>query len=126
MTDTTTPGLPSLPARPRLPRRRRARGPTLAVAAVLAGLAAAPGSALAWGRMGHRAAAKLAEARLNPAARAAVRDLLEPGESLADASTWADEVRSARPETGPWHYVNVPISEPTYRDAFCPDQGCVV
>ena len=47
--------------------------------------------ALAWGRMGHRASARLAESRLSPQARAIIRDLLEPGESLADASTWADE-----------------------------------
>lgn len=86
----------------------------------------APPPVLAWGRMGHRAAARLAEARLSPAARAAVKDLLEPGETLADASTWADEYRSGHPETGPWHYVNVPITEPRYRDSFCIDTGCVV
>ena len=61
-----------------------------------------------------------------PATLAAVRALLEPGESLADASTWADEVRRDRPESGPWHYVNVPITEPAYSAEFCPKEGCVV
>jgi nuclease S1 len=42
-------------------------------------IASSPGSALAWGRLGHRASARLAESRLSPAARAIVRDLLEPG-----------------------------------------------
>ena len=84
------------------------------------------GPALAWGRMGHRVSGRLAEARLTPAAKAAVRDLLEPGESLADVSTWADEVRRDYPESGPWHYVNVPITEPVYAAKFCPESGCVV
>jgi hypothetical protein len=76
--------------------------------------------------MGHRAAAKLAETRLSPAALAAVKGLLEPGETLADASTWADEVRRDIPESGPWHYVNVPVTEPKYADRFCGESGCVV
>jgi hypothetical protein len=96
----------------------------LALAAVL--LLFVPDRASAWGRIGHRVAAKVAEARLTPNARAAVRALLESGESLADASTWADEVRRDLPETGPWHYVNVPISERGYDPKFCPPEGCVV
>jgi hypothetical protein len=90
------------------------------------GLEAAIQPALGWGRIGHRVSARLAEARLSPAARAAVRDLLEPGESLADASTWADEHRRDFPESGPWHYVNVPITESRYDARFCPQGGCVV
>jgi nuclease S1 len=83
-------------------------------------------SALAWGRKGHRASARLAESRLSPSALAAVRELLEKGESLADASTWADEVRTRLPMSGPWHYVNVPIGEPHFNPRFCPKEGCVV
>ena len=82
--------------------------------------------AWAWGRIGHRAAGRLAESRLSPETLVQVRALLEPGESLADASTWADEVRRNRPESGPWHYVNVPITEPKYSDRFCAEGGCVV
>jgi len=44
----------------------------------------------------------LADSRLTPAAVAAIRDLLEPGEDLADISTWADRQREI-PGTGPWH-----------------------
>jgi hypothetical protein len=86
----------------------------------------APDRALAWGRIGHRAAAKLAESRLTPTARDAVAAILDQNETLADASTWADEVRPNRPESAPWHYVNVPLAEPRYSDHFCPPQGCVV
>jgi nuclease S1 len=42
--------------------------------------------ALAWGRIGHRVIARLAEKHMTPQARVAVPSLLEPGESLADAS----------------------------------------
>ncbi len=84
------------------------------------------GPAWGWGRLGHRVAGKIAEDRLTPTARAAVRDLLEPGESLADVSTWADEVRRDHPESGPWHYINVPITEPKYDRKFEPKEGCVV
>jgi len=95
------------------------------VAAGIALLLLMPGAVWPWGRTGHRVSAMMAESRLTPAASAAVRGLLEPGESLADASTWADEQREV-PRSGPWHYVNVPISEPRYDSRFCSPGGCVV
>jgi hypothetical protein len=67
----------------------------------------------------------MAESRLTPAALTAVRCLLELGESLADASVWADEQREM-PRSGPWHYINVPLSEPRHDPRFCSPQGCVV
>jgi hypothetical protein len=84
------------------------------------------GPAWGWGRVGHRVAGKIAESRLTPAAKAAVAALLEPGETIADVSTWADEVRRDRRETGPWHYINIPITEPKYDAKFVPKEGCVV
>ncbi len=95
------------------------------LALVLAALAVA-GPAWGWGRLGHRVAGRIAEDRLTSAARKAVRDLLEPGESLADVSTWADEYRRDHTETGPWHYVNVPITEPAYHPRFEAKEGGVV
>jgi hypothetical protein len=78
-----------------------------------------------WGRIGHRTVARLAASQLSPAARAEVRRLLGSA-SLAEISTWADEVREARPETGPWHYVNIPVTDSVYRpDRHCPS-SCVV
>jgi len=82
--------------------------------------------ALAWGRLGHRASAMLAESRLTPRARSIIRDLLEPGESLADASTWADENSREIRGSGAWHFVNVPVSSPRYDSRDCRPQGCVV
>jgi S1/P1 Nuclease len=45
-----------------------------------------------WGRTGHRVIAKLAERHLSDRARAEIRELLESDESLADCSTWADDL----------------------------------
>ncbi len=105
---------------------RRGAWPVLVVSLALFGLIATGPNALAWGRLGHRAAGKLAESRLSDRAKAAIRDLLGSGESLADASTWADEVRRDFPQSGPWHYVNVSITEEKYDARFCPEGGCVV
>jgi hypothetical protein len=66
------------------------------------------------GRLGHRVVSRLAERHLTPQAKAAIAELLEPGESLADAYLWADENRGRLPKTAPWHYVDVPLDEPKY------------
>jgi hypothetical protein len=92
----------------------------LSLASLLIIQFAAP--AWAWGRLGHRVIANLAERHLTPAAKAAIAELLEPGESLADASTWADEHRRELPRTAPWHYVDVPLDEPRYDDRFAGDE----
>jgi hypothetical protein len=65
---------------------------------------------VSWGFVGHRTVARIAEHHLTPNAKAAVRDLLG-SESLAEASTWADEVRGKDEykQTGPWHYVDLPL-----------------
>jgi hypothetical protein len=46
---------------------------------------------------------------------------------MADAATWADDLRKSRPETGPWHYIDIPRDAP--RSALaesCPaSTGCV-
>jgi nuclease S1 len=76
--------------------------------------------------MAHRASARLVESRLSPQARAVVRDLLEPGESLADASTWADENSREIPGSAGWHFVNVRVSSAHYSPRDCRPQGCVV
>ncbi len=89
-------------------------------------IAGSPRPAMAWGRLGHRASARLAEAHLSPRAKAIIRDLLEPGESLADAAAWADEHSRDIPGSASWHYVNVPISSAHYSAKDCRAQGCVV
>jgi hypothetical protein len=75
----------------------------------------------AWGRLGHRLTARIAEKYLNQKAIAAIAGLLEPGESLADTSTWADEHIRELPKSAAWHYVDVPLDEPRYDDRFAGD-----
>ena len=72
--------------------------------------------AWAWGRLGHRVISRLAERHLTDQAKAEIKALLKPGESLADCSTWADEHRRELPKTAPWHYVDVRLDEPRYDD----------
>ncbi len=65
----------------------------------------------------------------DPKAKEAVKALLDEGESLADASTWADEHRRELPNAAPWHHVDVPLDVPKYNARFSgdvPDKGCVV
>jgi nuclease S1 len=96
---------------------------TVAIVALLAK------PAWAWAPLGHRVAGRLAERHLTPKARAAVRELLEPGESMADASTWADEHRRDIKGSGPWHYVDVPLDQDRYDDRFAgdvPEKGFIV
>jgi S1/P1 Nuclease len=72
------------------------------------------------------ASAKLADSRLSTHTRAMIRQLLEPGESLADASTWADEHNREIRGSTYWHFVNVPIWASRYDPRDCRPQGCVV
>lgn len=70
----------------------------------------------------------VAESRLTPAASAAVQSLIGPSR-LRDIATWADQIKGARPETKPWHYVNIPLDRADYdpaRDCARPRGGCVV
>jgi hypothetical protein len=79
-----------------------------------------------WYDEGHRLIARLAEERLRPRAAAAVRQLLG-GERLAEAALWADRVRIARPDTGPLHYVNIPLAAQAYVPARdCPEGRCII
>jgi hypothetical protein len=73
-----------------------------------------PAPALAWGSEGHRIVAEIAEQYLEPATARQVRELLaiENTTTLAQVSTWADEIRPQRRETARWHFVDIPIHPP--------------
>ena len=114
--------------------------------AILVFLAAAflcaPSAAWAWGCEGHQVVALIAERNLTPHALAMVKQILNDGpidpsldrycknggvDAMADASTWADDIRNLRPETAPWHFVDIPLGT-SHRDIaeFCgPPEGCV-
>ena len=80
----------------------------------------------AWGQTGHRITGAIAEQYLTAEARAAIEKLL-PYESLAEASTYPDEMRSNpdefwQKEAGPYHYVTVPKGK-HYHEEDAPDHG---
>ena len=112
--------------RPRAARHRR-RG------ALLLLLLAPALDALAWGQLGHRLVAGMAEPHLQPQARAEVARLLQ-GEvepTLTGIASWADDLRSIDPDLGKrssrWHYVNIAdpgcVFDP---ETDCRDGDCVV
>jgi hypothetical protein len=69
-----------------------------------------PATLFAWGGDGHQIVCLIAEERLSPATKAGIHDLLgDANISDAEIASWADNVRRQRSETGPWHYVDIPV-----------------
>src|SRR5579864_490821 len=99
-------------------------------------------AAHAWGCQGHEVVALIAEMHMTSQALAKVTQILkdspidpalsryckETGLSpMAEASTWADDFRSVHPETGGWHFIDIP-GDATQKDApaACPEKdGCL-
>jgi len=72
-------------------------------------LALLPFSLRAWGVMGHRAVAKIAQDHLKKKTKRRMAQLLGT-ETIPLVSTWADEARYSPEykETAPWHFANLP------------------
>ena len=89
-------------------------------------LALPPASAFAWGPTGHRAVARIAERHLSEAAARGVAAILG-AESLVQAATWPDEIRSdpAWDKAKPWHFISIEDNE-TYETASKSLDGDVV
>jgi hypothetical protein len=79
----------------------------------------------------------VAEAHLTNAAKQEISDLLDAETdprvtSLRDAAIWPDLIKGDRPETKPWHFVDIPISgrnQPNneYNQTLdCADLECIV
>ncbi|MBC3765154.1 S1/P1 nuclease [Neptunicella marina] len=82
--------------------------------------------AFAWGQTGHRVVGEIAQRHLSADTKTAIAKIL-PHESLAEASTYADEMRSDpavfwKKTSPPWHYVTVP-QDKTYAEVGAPEQG---
>ncbi len=93
------------------------------------GFYAVPLSLGAWGMVGHKTIAYIAQDHLTPAARQAVREILGPDQDLASVSTWADAIVRMRPETAPWHFFNLNVrqAQGEYDIAdVCRNHDCVV
>jgi nuclease S1 len=116
---------------------------SFALVLIALGCAALCPSAQAWGCQGHETIAYIAEAHLTPHARATALKILAAGpidpslprycqkrasDPFADASTWADDIRKQRPNTAPWHFIDIPRGAHSGSLApYCPPAtGCVV
>jgi hypothetical protein len=108
----------------------RRLGLVLCVVAILT-LASERTPLVAWGAQGHHVVARIAWALMTPAARDEATSLLDGGQDVFIAmSTWADDVRSSRPETYNWHFVDIPVDATHYdaaRDCAPTERGdCVI
>jgi hypothetical protein len=95
--------------------------------AIIAALACFAPPSFGWGEEGHRLIVRIAESWLTPAVAAQIQATLNPGESLEDLASWADEIRQSRPETANWHFVDIPLNSTGLdmsRD--CPQSNCVI
>jgi hypothetical protein len=89
------------------------------VALALGFLSLGSSSAFAWGPEGHAIVADIAQAHLSRAASAEITRLLktERHARLDDISSWADDYRSTHPDTGPFHFVDIPLKETRYDES---------
>ncbi|HXG51345.1 MAG TPA: S1/P1 nuclease [candidate division Zixibacteria bacterium] len=83
--------------------------------------------AFSWHDKGHRIVAAIAASRLSPAGRTLVRELLAPGETLADAAVWPDYDGRRIRELDVLHYVNIADGSQGYRrEVDCPEGNCAI
>ena len=116
---------------------------TLCCSLLFLTLAASSTPAHAWGCEGHQIIALIALKHLQPQVAGQVNAILSAAPvsaalhrycrnlglpPIADAATWADDYRAEQPDTGPIHYVNIPLNG--YRDNYDVAQmcqsGCVI
>lgn len=105
-------------------------------------LAAVPSTTWAWGCEGHQIVALIAEKHLNLRAKNTALQILAEGpidpalsryckqtglDPFVDSSTWADDERRIKPDTGPWHFIDIPRGAPKGDFAqYCPaSTGCI-
>jgi hypothetical protein len=87
-----------------------------------------PLPAAAWTVTGHSLVVEIAVRYLSERAITRIRELLgRDPEELADLSTWADDIVLERPETEPWHTVEIPHDSDGYaRERDCVYDDCIV
>ena len=73
----------------------------------LAALPALLPQAAAWGDLGHRTVAYLAQNHLKPATAQYLHAVLGTAgdDDFSDGATWPDKIKRQRPNTKVWHYI---------------------
>jgi hypothetical protein len=95
---------------------------------VVAFVGSLAGTVWGWGDSGHQIVGRIAEKKLSAQTQQAVRQILKPGEALADVAMWADWIKRAtgRPFTGDLHYINVPDNAEEFDyERDCEQDRCV-
>jgi len=91
-------------------------------------LALSPASLFAWGAVGHRTVAGIAEQRLenSPALKAAI-ELLE-GKHFAEVATLPDDWRKVPglAHIAAWHFVNTPLGKTYLASRDCKFSDCII
>lgn len=94
---------------------------------LVTGLSLGAMTGFAWGPTGHEIVGHVAEEHLTPATAHFIHDLLTAGNTTGEIhiaaagfANWADFIRKDRPETAPWHYVDIPF----VADKYDPDRDC--
>ncbi|MCH2534692.1 MAG: S1/P1 nuclease [Bdellovibrionales bacterium] len=89
-------------------------------------IALVPGAIHAWSQIGHRVVGQIAENHLNKESLKKAKKLLGH-ESLAEASSWADFIKSETKwkKANPWHYVTISEGK-SYKDMKKNKDGDVV
>lgn len=91
-------------------------------------------SIVGWGGDGHQTVGRVASLRIKPRTAEKIAQILKPGETLANISTWADSVKERVGKTDPdpdtnaflqdvvhneknreWHYVDLPLNCRSYQ-----------
>jgi hypothetical protein len=83
----------------------------------------------AFHRVGHETTGYIAANRLKPSTIKSISEIIGANESIASIAYWADEIRPQRPETRPWHFVNIPVREDvsqTQIPQYCPRNDCII
>ena len=97
----------------------------------------------AWGCEGHQIVALIAMKHLQPQVATQVNSILAASPVAAtlrhfcrtsglppmvEVASWADDVRSDQPDTGPLHYINIPLTatRDKYELSVACQQGCIV
>jgi S1/P1 Nuclease len=79
-----------------------------------------------WGREGHRIVALIAEHYMTGEALTKASNLLA-GNTIDSRASWADDYRRDHPETGRWHYIDIPLADSKIDlSRECPDGDCVI
>jgi hypothetical protein len=98
--------------------------PGIAGLCILVLLNAAP--AWAWGPLGHRVIARIAEREAGEKARSRLRFYLGKEVAAEDAAMWANDIHAERPETARWHFIQIPPNAVELDIAqHCPAGDCI-